>query len=33
MNFGVSEADAKVLARKAINQVGLSEDILSKVTV
>ncbi len=30
MNFGVSEADAKALARKAIDQVGLSEDILSK---
>ena len=30
MNFGVSKADAKGLARKAITQVGLSEDILSK---
>lgn len=30
MNFGVSEADAKILARKAIEQVGLSEDILAK---
>ena len=30
MNFGVSEAEAKVLARKAIEQVGLSEDILPK---
>lgn len=30
MNFGVSEEDAKKLARKAIVQVGLSEDILEK---
>ncbi|USK60007.1 energy-coupling factor ABC transporter ATP-binding protein [Peribacillus asahii] len=30
MNFGVSEADAKVLARKAIQHVGLAEDILEK---
>lgn len=30
MNFGVSEADAKVRARKAIKQVGLSEEILQK---
>ena len=30
MNFGVSEAEAKDLAKKAIVQVGLSEDILDK---
>ena len=30
MNFGVSETDAKVLARKAMEQVGLAEDILHK---
>ncbi|MFJ7832287.1 energy-coupling factor ABC transporter ATP-binding protein [Peribacillus sp. NPDC097284] len=30
MNFGVSEAEAKELAKKAIVQVGLSEDILDK---
>lgn len=30
MNFGVSEADAKIRARKAIKQVGLSEEILQK---
>jgi energy-coupling factor transport system ATP-binding protein len=30
MNFGVSETDAKKLARKAIAQVGLSEEILEK---
>ncbi|KWW21602.1 MULTISPECIES: energy-coupling factor ABC transporter ATP-binding protein [Peribacillus] len=30
MNFGVSENDAKQLARKAIGQVGLSEEILDK---
>ena len=30
MNFGVSEAEAKKLAKKAIVQVGLSEDILDK---
>lgn len=30
MNFGVSETDAKKLARKAIAQVGLSEEILGK---
>lgn len=30
MNFGVSEADAKKLARAVIGQVGLSEDILAK---
>lgn len=30
MNFGVSETEAKILARKAIEQVGLSEDILEK---
>lgn len=30
MNFGVSEVEAKKLARKAIVQVGLSEDILVK---
>ena len=33
MNFGVSEADAKVLARAAIAQVGLSENILREVTI
>lgn len=30
MNFGVSEIDAKKLARKAIAQVGLNEEILEK---
>ncbi|MDP1420896.1 energy-coupling factor ABC transporter ATP-binding protein [Peribacillus simplex] len=30
MNFGVSEIDAKKLARKAIAQVGLNEEILQK---
>lgn len=30
MNFGVSEKDAKERARRAIKQVGLSEDILTK---
>lgn len=30
MNFGVSEGEAKERARKAIRQVGLTEDILSK---
>src|SRR3954453_2987557 len=30
MNFGVSKADAKVLARAAIGQVGLAENILQK---
>ncbi|PLR96405.1 energy-coupling factor ABC transporter ATP-binding protein [Bacillus sp. T33-2] len=30
MNFGVSEADAKVRAREAIRQVGLPDEILSK---
>ena len=30
MNFGVSEVEAKKLARKAIVQVGLDEDILDK---
>ena len=30
MNFGVSEIDAKKLARKAIAQVGLSEEVLEK---
>lgn len=30
MNFGVSEEEAKKLARKAIKLVGLSEDILQK---
>lgn len=30
MNFGVSEEDAKVLAKKAIIQVGLSEEFLDK---
>ncbi|PJN86518.1 energy-coupling factor ABC transporter ATP-binding protein [Bacillus sp. mrc49] len=30
MNFGVSENDAKQMARKAIGQVGLSEEILDK---
>ncbi|MBT2667919.1 energy-coupling factor ABC transporter ATP-binding protein [Bacillus sp. ISL-4] len=30
MNFGVSEIDAKELARKAIAQVGLDEEILGK---
>ncbi len=30
MNFGVSEANAKLLAREAIQQVGLSEEILAK---
>ena len=30
MNFGVSEANAKLLAREAIKQVGLSEEILAK---
>ena len=30
MNFGVSKADAKVLARAAIGQVGLAENILEK---
>ena len=32
MNFGVSEEEAKKTAKEAIDQVGLSEDILSKVT-
>ncbi|MFS0766884.1 energy-coupling factor ABC transporter ATP-binding protein [Peribacillus phoenicis] len=30
MNFGVSEIDAKKLARKAIVQVGLNEEVLEK---
>lgn len=30
MNFGVSEAEAKVRAQAAIRQVGLSEDILQR---
>lgn len=30
MNFGVSEIDAKKLARKAIAQVGLNEEVLEK---
>ncbi|MFS0604790.1 energy-coupling factor ABC transporter ATP-binding protein [Peribacillus frigoritolerans] len=30
MNFGVSEIDAKKLARKAISQVGLNEEVLEK---
>jgi energy-coupling factor transport system ATP-binding protein len=30
MNFGVSEADAKIRARNALNQVGMQEDILNK---
>ena len=30
MNFGVSATDAKTLTRKAIEQVGISEDILTK---
>ena len=30
MNFGVSEIEAKKLARKAIEQVGLNEEILEK---
>ncbi|AGK51922.1 energy-coupling factor ABC transporter ATP-binding protein [Bacillus sp. 1NLA3E] len=30
MNFGVSEAEAKVRAQTAIRQVGLSEDILQR---
>ena len=30
MNFGVSEADAKVRARLALKQVGLAEEILEK---
>lgn len=30
MNFGVSESDAKIRARKAIEQVGLSEEVLFK---
>lgn len=30
MNFGVSEIDAKILARKAIAQVGLNEEVLEK---
>ncbi|MFJ7978532.1 energy-coupling factor ABC transporter ATP-binding protein [Peribacillus sp. NPDC096379] len=30
MNFGVSEKDAKVRARKALKQVGMAEEILEK---
>lgn len=30
MNFGVPEEEAKVLARKALKQVGLSEEVLEK---